>query len=157
MRRESHVRFCERAGVRFPCATHLVVGFEHEADGRRFLDMMRERLAKFALTLHPEKTRLITFGRLAAAQRAKLGLGKPETFNFLGFTHICRRTRQGRFQIRRKSRRDRRSAKLREIKDELRRRILQSIPEQGRWLKLVITGYYAYHAADQLSLAWRVP
>ena len=126
--------------------TDLVVGFEHEADGRRFLDMKRERLAKFALTLHPEKTRLITFGRLAAAQRAKLGLGKPETFNFLGFTHICRRTRQGRFQIRRKSRRDRRSAKLREIKDELRRRILQSIPEQGRWLKLVITGYYAYHA-----------
>src|SRR5262249_26569168 len=124
-------------------ADDIVVGFEHEADGRRFLDMMRERLAKFALTLHPEKTRLITFGRLAAAQRAKLGLGKPETFNFLGFTHICGRTRQGRFQIRRKSRRDRRSAKLREIKDELRRRILQSIPEQERWLKLVITGYYA--------------
>src|SRR5215211_4181350 len=127
-------------------ADDIVVGFEHEADGRRFLDMMRERLAEFALTLHPEKTRLITFGRFAAAQRAKLGLGKPETFDFLGFTHICGRTRQGRFQIRRKSRRDRRWAKLREIKDELRRRILQPIPEQGRWLKLVITGYYAYHA-----------
>ena len=127
-------------------ADDIVVGFEHEADGRRFLDMMRERLAGFALTLHPEKTRLITFGRLAAAQRAKLGLGKPETFDFLGFTHICGRTRQGRFQIRRKSRRDRRWAKLREIKDELRRRMLQPIPEQGRRLKLVITGYYAYHA-----------
>ena len=127
-------------------ADDIVVGFEHEADGRRFLDMMRERLAEFALTLHPEKTRLITFGRLAAAQRAKLGLGKPETFDFLGFTHICGRTRQGRFQIRRKSRRDRRWAKLREIKDELRRRMLQPIPEQGRRLKLVITGYYAYHA-----------
>ena len=127
-------------------ADDIVVGFEHEADGRRFLDMMRERLAGFALTLHPEKTRLITFGRLAAAQRAKLGLGKPETFDFLGFTHICGRTRQGRFQIRRKSRRDRRWAKLREIKDELRRRVLQPIPEQGRRLKLVITGYYAYHA-----------
>jgi RNA-directed DNA polymerase len=127
-------------------ADDIVVGFEHEADGRRFLDMMRERLAEFALTLHPEKTRLITFGRLAAAQRAKLGLGKPETFDFLGFTHICGRTRQGRFQIRRKSRRDRRWVKLREIKDELRRRMLQPIPEQGRWLKLVITGYYAYHA-----------
>ena len=127
-------------------ADDIVVGFEHEADGRRFLDMMRERLAEFALTLHPEKTRLITFGRLAAAQRAKLRLGKPETFDFLGFTHICGRTRQGRFQIRRKSRRDRRSAKLREIKDGLRRRILQPIPEQGRWLKLVITGYYAYYA-----------
>ncbi|HEX2713118.1 MAG TPA: group II intron reverse transcriptase/maturase [Candidatus Acidoferrales bacterium] len=127
-------------------ADDIVVGFEHEADGRRFLDMMRERLAKFALTLHPEKTRLIAFGRFAAGERAKLGLGKPETFNFLGFTHICGRTRRGRFQIRRKSRRDRRCAKLREIKDELRRRILQPISEQGRWLKLVITGYYAYHA-----------
>jgi hypothetical protein len=94
-------------------ATDIVVGFEHEADGRRFLDMMRERLAEFALTLHPEKTRLITFGRLAAAQRAKLRLGKPETFDFLGFTHICGRTRQGRFQIRRKGRRDRRWVKLR--------------------------------------------
>src|SRR6266851_4888801 len=132
-------------------ADDIVVGFEHEADGRRFLDMMRERLAEFALTLHPEKTRLITFGRFAAAERAKLGLGKPETFDFLGFTHICGRTRQGRFQIRRKSRRDRRSAKLREIKDELRRRILQPIPEQGRWLKLVITGYYAYHAVPTNS------
>ena len=132
-------------------ADDIVVGFEHEADGRRFLDMMRERLAEFALTLHPEKTRLITFGRFAAAQRAKLGLGKPETFDFLGFTHICGRTRQGRFQIRRKSRRDRRWAKLREIKDELRRRILQPIPEQGRWLKLVITGYYAYHAVPTNS------
>src|SRR5438270_10259515 len=132
-------------------ADDIVVGFEHEADGRRFLDMMRERLAEFALTLHPEKTRLIAFGRLAAAQRAKLGLGKPETFDFLGFTHICGRTRQGRFQIRRKSRRDRRWAKLREIKDELRRRILQPIPEQGRWLKLVITGYYAYHAVPTNS------
>jgi len=132
-------------------ADDIVVGFEHEADGRRFLDMMRERLAEFALTLHPEKTRLITFGRLAAAQRAKLGLGKPETFDFLGFTHICGRTRQGRFQIRRKSRRDRRWAKLREIKDELRQRILQPIPEQGRWLKLVLTGYYAYHAVPTNS------
>jgi RNA-directed DNA polymerase len=132
-------------------ADDIVVGFEHEADGRRFLDMMRERMAEFALTLHPEKTRRVTFGRLAAAQRAKLGLGKPETFDFLGFTHICGRTRQGRFQIRRKSRRDPRWAKLREIKDELRRRILQPIPEQGRWLKLVITGYYAYHAVPTNS------
>jgi hypothetical protein len=136
-------------------ADDIVVGFEHEADGRRFLDMMRERLAEFALTLHPEKTRLIAFGRLAAAQRAKLGLGKPETFDFLGFTHICGRTRQGRFQIRRKSRRDRRCAKLREIKDELRQRMQQPIPEQGRWLKLVITGCYAYHAVPTNSRSLR--
>src|SRR5438045_4474796 len=136
-------------------ADDIVVGFEHEADGRRFLDMMRERLAEFALTLHPEKTRLIAFGRLAAAERAKLGLGKPETFDFLGFTHICGRTRQGRFQIRRKSRRDRRSAKLREIKDELRQRMQQPLPEQGRWLKLVITGYYAYYAVPTNSRSLR--
>src|SRR6266851_2668599 len=136
-------------------ADDIVVGFEHEADGRRFLDMMRERLAEFALTLHPEKTRLIAFGRLAAAQRAKLGLGKPETFDFLGFTHICGRTRQSRFQIRRKSRRDRRCAKLREIKDELRQRMQQPIPEQGKWLKLVITGYYAYHAVPTNSRSLR--
>src|SRR3981081_2196977 len=97
-------------------ADDIVVGFEHEADGRRFLDMMRERLAEFALTLHPEKTRLITFGRFAAAQRAKLGLRQREPFDFLGLTPICGRTRQGRFQIRRKSRRDRRSAKLRGVK-----------------------------------------
>ena len=127
-------------------ADDIVVGFEREADGRRFLDMMRERLEEFALTLHPEKTRLVVFGRFAAVQRAKLGLGKPETFDFLGFTHICGRTRQARFQIRRKSRRDRRWAKLREIKDELRRRMQQPIPDQGRWLKQIITGYYAYHA-----------
>src|ERR1700694_3848262 len=136
-------------------ADDIVVGFEHEADGRRFLDMMRERLAEFALTLHPEKTRLIACGRLPAAHRAELGLGKPETFDFLGFTHICGRTRQGRFQIRRKSRRDRRCAKLREIKDELRQRMQQPIPEQGRWLKLVITGYYAYHAVTTNSRSLR--
>ena len=135
MTRERPVRIREGGGVRFLSATRLIIGFQHEVDARRFLDEMRERLKEFALTLHPEKTRLITFGRLAAAQRAKLGLGKPETFDFLGFTHICGRTRQGRFQIRRKSRRDRRSAKLREIKDELRQRILQPIPEQG-WFSL---------------------
>jgi RNA-directed DNA polymerase len=127
-------------------ADDIVLGFEHEADGRRFWDAMRERLGAFALQLHPDKTRLIAFGRFAAKDRARRGLGKPETFDFLGFTHICGRTRQGRFQIRRKSRRDRRWAKLREIKDELRRRMQQTIPQQGRWLRQVLTGYYAYHA-----------
>jgi hypothetical protein len=76
-----------------------VVGFEHEADARRFWDMMRQRLQEFALQLHPEKTRLIEFGRYAAQARRRKGLGKPETFNFLGFTHICGKTRHGRFQI----------------------------------------------------------
>lgn len=104
-------------------ADDIVVGFEHEADGRRFWEMMRERLQEFALQLHPAKTRLIEFGRRAADERKKKGLAKPETFDFLGFTHICGRTRHGRFQILRKSRRDRRRAKLKEVKNEMRRRM----------------------------------
>src|SRR5215213_1740676 len=127
-------------------ADDIAVGFQHEADGQRFLSMMRDRLQEFALQLHPDKTRLIEFGRYAAQTRQRKGLGKPETFNFLGFTHICGKTRQGRFQILRKSRRDRRMAKLKEIKNELRRRMHWPIPEQGRWLKQVLMGYYAYHA-----------
>ncbi len=93
MRREPHVRFCERAAVKFHRATHLVVGFEHEGDARRFWDAMRERLQKYSLSLHPEKTRLIEFGRRAATNRKQRGLGKPETFAFLGFTFICGKTR----------------------------------------------------------------
>ena len=108
--------------------------------------MMRERLQEFALQLHPDKTRLIEFGRYAAERRKRKGLGKPETFDFLGFTHICGKDRHGRFQVRRKSRRDRRWAKLKEIKEELRRRMHHPIPEQGKWLKQVLSGYYAYHA-----------
>src|SRR5712671_6156675 len=88
-------------------ADDIVAGFEHEADAHRFLDMMRTRLEEFALTLHPEKTRLIEFGRHAAARRGQRGLGKPETFNFLGFTFICSKSRKGRFLIIRKTRRDR--------------------------------------------------
>ena len=93
-------------------ADDFIIGFQHESDARRFLDEMRERLRKFALSLHPEKTRLIEFGRFAAERRKRRGLGKPETFNFLGFTFICGKTRAGKFQIRRKTRRDRMRAKL---------------------------------------------
>src|SRR5437868_14337987 len=93
-------------------ADDFIVGFQHESDARRFLDEMRERLGKFALTLHPEKTRLIEFGRFAEERRRRGGLGKPETFNFLGFTFICSKTRAGKFQIKRKTRRDRMRAKL---------------------------------------------
>src|SRR4051794_23845315 len=106
---------------------------------------MRARLEEFALTLHPEKTRLIEFGRFAAANRARAGLGKPETFHFLGFTHICGRSRRGGFQLKRKSRRDRMRATLRAVREALRRRMHQPIPVQGRWLKQVVTGYFAYH------------
>jgi group II intron reverse transcriptase/maturase len=127
-------------------ADDIVVGFEHETDARRFWDAMRQRLEEFSLSLHPDKTRLIEFGRFAADRRAQRGLGKPETFKFLGFVFICGRSRKGKFQLKRKSRRDRMRAKLSEIKEELRRRMHQAIPEQGRWLAQVIRGYFAYHA-----------
>jgi group II intron reverse transcriptase/maturase len=127
-------------------ADDFIVGFQHEADARRFLDTMRERLQEFALSLHPEKTRLIEFGRLAVESRKRRGLGKPETFTFLGFIFICSKTRRGKFQIKRKSRRDRMRIKLQAIKQELRRRMHQPIPEQGKWLKQVVTGYFNYHA-----------
>src|SRR5215203_4343131 len=127
-------------------ADDIVVGFEHDTDARRFWDAMRARLEEFSLSLHPEKTRLIEFGRQAAARRAQRGLGKPETFAFLGFTFICGRSRQGRFLLRRKTRRDRMRARLREVKEELRRRRHQSIPEQGHWLRQIMAGYYGYHA-----------
>jgi RNA-directed DNA polymerase len=127
-------------------ADDIVAGFEHEADAQRFHADLRQRLEKFALSLHPDKTRLIEFGRAAAQHRARLGLGKPETFDFLGFTHICGRSRKGAFQLKRKSRRDRMRAKLRAIKDELRRRMHDPIQQQGHWLRQVVRGYFAYHA-----------
>src|SRR5262245_28896195 len=127
-------------------ADDFIIGFQHEADARRFLDEMRERLRKFALSLHPEKTRLIEFGRFAAERRKRRGLGKPETFNFLGFTFICGRTRQDKFQIKRKTRRNRMRAKLKMIKEEMWRRMHQPIPEQGKWLGRVVSGYFDYHA-----------
>lgn len=127
-------------------ADDVIVGFEHEDDVRRFLDAMRARLEEFALSLHPDKTRLIEFGRFAAADRKRRGLGKPETFAFLGFTFICGRSRRGRFLLVRKTRRDRMQTKLRSIKEELRRRMHWPIPEQGRWLRQVVTGHFAYFA-----------
>src|SRR5712692_1971142 len=127
-------------------ADDIVCGFEHEADAQRFQAALHERMEKFALSLHPDKTRLIEFGRFAAENRARRGLGKPETFTFLGFVHICGRSRTGLFQLKRKSRRDRMRAKLRAIKEELRRRMHEPIPQQGRWLGQVVRGYFAYHA-----------
>jgi RNA-directed DNA polymerase len=139
-------------------ADDIIVGFEHEADARRFLDAMRERLGKFALSLHPEKTRLIEFGRHAAANRERRGLGKPETFNFLGFTFICGKSRRGKFLIKRKTRRDRMRAKLQEVKEVLRQRMHRPIPEQGKWLRQVVRGYFNYHAVptnDRALVAFR--
>jgi RNA-directed DNA polymerase len=127
-------------------ADDIVVGFEHETDARRFWDAMRVRFEEFMLSLHPEKTRLIEFGRHAAVRRARRGLNKPETFTFLGFTFICGRSRRGNFLLQRKSRGDRMRAKLQAVKDELRRRMHDPIPEQGSWLAQVVRGYFAYHA-----------
>src|ERR1700751_1719002 len=134
-------------------ADDLVAGFEHEDDARRFLDAMRTRFEALALALHPEKTRLIEFGRQAAVNRDKRGLGKPETFNFLGFTFICGKSRGGRFLVHRKTRRDRMQAKLKEVKEQLRRRRHQPIPEQGKWLRQVVTGHFWYYAVPTNSRA----
>jgi group II intron reverse transcriptase/maturase len=134
-------------------ADDIVVGFQHKADAERFWTEMARRLATFALSLHPDKTRLIEFGRTAAADRAKRGLGKPETFNFLGFTHICALSRAGRFQLRRRTRRDRMRAKLREIRDALRQHRHAPLDEQGSWLRQVVRGYFAYHAVPTNSVA----
>jgi RNA-directed DNA polymerase len=137
-------------------ADDVVAGFEHEDDARRFLDAMRVRFEAFALSLHPDKTRLIEFGRHAAVRRERRGLGKPETFNFLGFTFICGKSRQGRFLLHRKSRGDRMRAKLQEVHEELRRRRHQAIPLQGEWLRSVVSGYFNYHAVPTNSRALTV-
>jgi group II intron reverse transcriptase/maturase len=137
--------------VRF--ADDYIVGFEQQQDAQRFLADLRGRLAKFALELHAEKTRLIEFGRYAAERRRARGLGKPETFDFLGFTHICAKQRNGRFTVKRVTISKRMRAKLRQVKDELVRRRHQPIPEQGRWLASVVRGHCAYYAVPGNSRA----
>jgi RNA-directed DNA polymerase len=127
-------------------ADDQVCGFEYEADARAFLAELIGHMETYGLQLHPDKTRLIEFGRNAKSNRTKRGLGKPETFTFLGFTHYCGATRTGKFSLKRKSRSDRMRAKLQEIKLELRRRINDDIPEIGLWLAQVVRGYFAYHA-----------
>lgn len=127
-------------------ADDIVVGFEREADARGFQEQLRERLRDFALTLHSQKTRLIEFGRFAASDHARRGQRKPETFNFLGFTHICGRNRKGRFLLTRETRRDRMQLTLRRLKEALRARMHYPIAKQGRWLQRVVTGYFNYHA-----------
>ena len=107
---------------------------------------LRERLARFSLALHPEKTRLIEFGRFAATRRAARRLGKPETFDFLGFTHVCGKSGGGHFWPLRSTMTKRLRAKLHEVKDQLRRRRHLPIPEQGRWLRSVVRGHMAYYA-----------
>jgi len=127
-------------------ADDFVVGFQYRKDAERFLAELRERLRKFSLELHPDKTRILEFGRFAATDRKARGEGKPESFNFLGFTHICGKTATGKFLIVRRTMRERIRRKLHEVKTELRRRQHQPIPEQGKWLRSVIRGHFQYYA-----------
>ncbi len=147
-------------------ADDLVVGFESRAEAQRFLEDFRERLAKFGLELHAEKTRLIQFGRFAAQDRKQRGEGKPETFTFLGFTHYCGKRRNGAFIVWRVTAKKRMVAKLRAIKVELRRRMHEPVASVGEWLQRVTLGYYRYHAvhgnigrlnvlAQRLRRLWR--
>jgi len=138
--------------VRF--ADDIVLGFQVKSDAERFRAELAERLAKFALELHPEKTRLLEFGPYAAERRRRAGLGKPETFNFLGFTHICATKRSnGRFTVLRQTMRKRLQAKLNAVKAELRRRMHAPIPEQGQWLRAVVGGHIRYYGVPMNSPA----
>jgi group II intron reverse transcriptase/maturase len=125
-------------------ADDFIVGFEHRADAELFLRELRERLTQFSLELPPDKTRLIEFGRFAANNRRRAGLGAPETFNFLGFMHLCGTTGSGKFQVVRRTMQKRMTAKLHELKTELQCRRHQPIPQQGRWLQQVVNGYFIY-------------
>jgi RNA-directed DNA polymerase len=147
-------------------ADDIVVGFQYKSDAEAFWDAMRERLREFSLSLHENKTRLIEFGRFAAQTRSRRGQSKPETFDFLGFTFICGKTRAGRFLVMRKSRADRMRDKLKEIKGELRRMMHLPIPKQGKRLWQILSGWLAYHAVptnfralqafrDHVTKCWR--
>jgi group II intron reverse transcriptase/maturase len=151
--------------VRF--ADDFVVGFQHREDAERFLAELRDRFARFGLALHPDKTRLIEFGRWADRNRRGRGDGKPETFNFLGFTHSCGKTRKGWFTVLRQTMRRRWQAKLQEVKAELRRRLHDPIPDQGAYLRSVLMGHTRYYGVPRngpslqafrsaLSRLWRL-
>src|ERR1700682_1197380 len=130
--------------VRF--ADDFIVGFQHRTDAERFLVELKERFLKFGLELHPEKTRLLEFGRFAEQNRKRRGEGKPETFDFLGLTHISGKNRLGRFTVRRKTIRKRMRVKLREIKQQLRERMHDPVRQTGQWLQSVVQGYFNYYA-----------
>ena len=135
-------------------ADDQIVGFEHRQDAERFLADLQERLARFGLRLHPEKTRLIEFGKGALAPRRARGLGKPETFDFLGFTHFCGTRRDGTgFVLGRKPVRKRMRARLRAIREMLRRRLHDEVAAAGRWLGRVVRGWFAYFAVPG-SMRW---
>jgi group II intron reverse transcriptase/maturase len=129
------VRFCD----------DFIVGFQYRFDAEQFVVELKERFQKFSLELHPEKTRLIEFGRYAASDRRLRKLGKPQTFDFLGLTHMCGTTRNGKFTVKRKTIGKRLRAKLKEVHAELRRRLHEPIPEVGQWLRSVVNGHCRYY------------
>jgi len=126
-------------------ADDFIVGFQHKADAERFLEELRERFRKFRLELHPDKTRQLEFGPFAAANCRRYGRSKPETFNFLGFTHICGKSKNGRYTVLRQTMRKRLQAKLLEIKTKLRRRLHDPVPAVGQWLRSVVHGHIQYY------------
>jgi len=134
-------------------ADDFVVGFEHRGEAERFQQELSERLAQFQLQLHEDKTRLIEFGRRATIDRKRRGAGKPETFNFLGFTHVCGRSRRGKFLVVRKTMRKRMQAKLKVLKKEFRQRMHQQLEAQGVWVSAVLQGHYRYYGVPLNSKA----
>jgi RNA-directed DNA polymerase len=147
-------------------ADDVVVGFQHQSDAVRFSKELERRLTKFGLALNAEKTRLIRFGRFAAQQRSERGLGRPETFDFLGFTHYCTKRRDGHFAVRRRTIKKRQAAKLKQVKTLLMARRHRPIEEQGRWLGSVVRGHLAYYSVpgnihqvsafrDEIIRLWR--
>ncbi len=136
-------------------ADDFLVGFQRKADAETFQQELRGRMGKFNLELHPEKTRMLEFGRFAAENRQRRGQGKPETFDLLGFTHTCGRTRRGGFRVRRKTKRKKVGAKLQEIKEELKRRMHHPIRQVGQWLSRVLRGHYRHYGVPGNSEALR--
>ena len=127
-------------------ADDAVLGFQYREDAERFLEQLRDRLTDFGLELHPDKTRLIEFGRYATDRRKKRGEGKPETFNFLGFTHICGTNKAGKFIVKRQTIGKRMAAKLKDIRQQLQRRMHEAVGNTVKWLQSVVRGYFQYHA-----------
>jgi RNA-directed DNA polymerase len=131
-----------------------VVGFQSEADAKQFLAELTERFGKFSLELHPDKTRLLEFGSFAVRNRKRRGVGKPETFDFLGFTHICGKKRSnGYFTVKRQTIRKRQQAKLNSVKAELRQRMHAPIQDTGKWLRSVVSGHIRYYGVPMNSYA----
>jgi RNA-directed DNA polymerase len=147
-------------------ADDVVFGFQYRWEAEKFKELLKQRLAQFGLELHPEKTRLIEFGRFAATNRKQRGEGRPETFDFLGFTHICAKSRKGNYIVLRKTIRKRLAAKCRKIRSQIMQRMHDPIPEVGRWLRSVVIGYQNYFAVlgnmdavhtlrDEVAKAWK--